>query len=64
MEAKLKERELPDDYPLREGFLYVADGKVVRAIADMTVQDWKKRRDVRVITNCDIGGRNLWHETV
>lgn len=61
---KLNERELPDDYPVRFGFLYVVDGKVVQSVTDETVADWKRKRGCKSVTSCDIGGRNLWHLAV
>lgn len=57
---ELRERELPDDYPIRQGYLYVIDGVVGRAMLTTTV---KRLRQVGVasVKNCDINGRSLWH---
>lgn len=62
--TKLDERELPDDYPLYAGYLYVVDGKVVQAIEQGTVAEWKRRRGCKSVMSCDIGGRDLWHLAV
>ena len=61
---KLNEHGLPDDYPLHVGYLYVVDGKVVQAIERGTVAEWKRRRGCKVVTSCDISGRDLWHLAV
>lgn len=57
----LEERILPDNYPLRFGYLYIVDNKVIRMIEDMTVFELKRRRNVIEVKNCDIAGRELWH---
>lgn len=62
----LEEPILHDDYPLHQGFFYVANGKVRQFIDGerMTVGRWKALRipDVEVITEvrqCDMAGRRL-----
>jgi hypothetical protein len=55
------ERELPDDYPLYAGYLYIVDGRVVQAIENGTPAQWKRVRGVNSIKNCDIDARDLWH---
>lgn len=59
-----KERELPDDYPIHGGYLYVVDDKVWRAPYGMTVGTLKKTSDFKSVKNCDIGARNLWSEAL
>jgi hypothetical protein len=61
---ELDERELPDDYPIYAGYLYVADGKVVRATQPSTVAEWKRHRKVVSVTSCDINGRDLWDQAI
>lgn len=64
METRLKERELPDDYPINAGYLYVVDGQAVTAIQTETVGSLKRRERVASVKSCDISGRNLWHLAV
>mgnify|MGYP001593859570 CR=1 FL=1 len=59
-----KERELSDDYPVKQDFLYVSDGEVIRSVLEGTVADLKKHRKSTRITNCDIAGRDLWDHMV
>lgn len=59
MGAAVKERALPDDYPVYYGYLYVADGKVVTSDIEGTIRDLKRLLKAAVITNCDIVGRHL-----
>ncbi len=64
-ENKLSERELEDDYPIRFGFLYVADGEVIQWGDDVsTAKAVKERASIKSLTNCDIAGRNLWHRAI
>ena len=58
--TKLKERELEDEYPVFPLYLYVADGKVIQSNIEGTVADLKRKFNAKTITNCDIGGRDLW----
>ncbi|NTS31308.1 hypothetical protein HQ945_08570 [Phyllobacterium sp. BT25] len=53
----LNERELPDDYPVYGDYLYVADGKVIRSDVFGTVRDLRRDTGAKVITSCDIYGR-------
>jgi len=64
MEKKIVESELPDNYPMYELYLYVIDGKVVRATRQMTVGECKLLKKCKSIKNCDIAARGLWHEMV
>ena len=61
MSKELKEHELPDDYPVYVGYLYVLDGTPARANANMTAAKFKQLRKATSIKNCDINGRDLWH---
>ena len=60
MPEELNERELEDDYQLHAGYLYVVDGKVVRATERGTPAEWKRRKGCKSVKSCDIGGRDLW----
>lgn len=64
--ADLKERELPDDYPIHPGYLYVADGRVVRSVwvDTITAGQVKAEAGITSLTNCDIAGRDLWKEMI
>lgn len=62
MTNELNERELDEDYPLHAGYLYVVDGKVVRATEAGTPAEWKRRKGCKSVMSCDIGGRGLWDE--
>jgi hypothetical protein len=53
----LKEDVLPDDYPVNWDYLYVADGKVIRSDIRGTIADLKADTGAKVITSCDIVGR-------
>jgi hypothetical protein len=55
--SELKERVLPDDYPVHYDYLYVADGKVVRSDIQGTIRHLKRDLNAKEITNCDIFGR-------
>lgn len=65
----LNEKELPDDYPVDWGYLYVCDGKVRSCDIKGTVKDLKDdlksfyKIDAKVITNCDIEGRKAQLKT-
>lgn len=62
MPNELKERDLPDDYPVHEFYLYVIDDRVWRAPYPATVGEIKKLMpEVKSIKNCDIAGRDIWH---
>lgn len=64
MEKELNERELEDNYPVRFGYLYVLDGEVKRSAVNSTVAILKSQTGVKSIKNCDIGGRDIWEQTV
>lgn len=60
---KLNERELPKDYPVYWNHLYVADGKIIRSDVKGNIATLKNDLNsqgisCKVITNCDIEGRN------
>lgn len=62
--SNLKEKVLPDDYPVYGDFLYVCDGKVVRCdLMSGTVADLKRdlrsyyKLEAKEIKSCDIEGR-------
>lgn len=60
-----KEVELPDDYPIHYGYLYVLNGDVIRSVLQCTVKEFKERLsttiEIRSLTNCDIVTRKLTH---
>lgn len=64
MNIELNERELPDNYPVYWDYLYVCDDKVIKSDVKGTVLDLKRdlrsfyKMEAKVITNCDIFGRN------
>lgn len=61
MEKQLKERELPDDYPIYAGYLYVADGEVVVSDwHDITARQFKGAEGYTSLKNCDMAGRDLF----
>ena len=65
MKKEPNETELPDDYPLYFGYLYIVDGKVVRATEEKsTVAEWKRRKGCKSVKNCDIHARNLWDQII
>jgi len=51
------EHILEDDYPVYWGYLYLADGKIVRSDVKGTVLDLKRACRALEIRNCDIFGR-------
>jgi hypothetical protein len=55
--TELKERVLPDDYPVYYDYLYVADGKVVRSDIQGTIRHLKRDLNAKEIKSCDIVGR-------
>jgi len=55
----LKERVLPDDYPVHAGYSYVADGKVIVSDVWGTVLDLRRDTGAAEIKNCDLFGRDL-----
>jgi hypothetical protein len=62
-ETVLSEHELDDDYPVYFNYLYVCDGKVIRSDIQGTVKKLKTdlrthlKLEAKIITNCDIEGR-------
>lgn len=57
-ERKLNEPELPDDYPIFAGYLYVADGKVVEShLHGVTAKRLKQELGAKELRRCDITGR-------
>ncbi len=56
-----KERELPDDYPIYDGYLYVVDGVPTNAMPAGTVGDAKRRNGFKSVKSCDVEARDLWH---
>lgn len=58
-----KERELPDDYPMYNGYIYMIDGEPLRVTEDISVGQLKKLCGVESVRNCDIKSRNLWDYT-
>lgn len=64
------ERELPDDYPIYPGYLYVINGEVIRSYLpnQTTVGEMKKVfktvKPITSFTNCDIKARNLWDQMI
>lgn len=63
-EKQINERELPNQYPIHAGYLYVMNGKVMRSPFTISAGELKERCGFDSIKNCDIGGRNLWHLAV
>ena len=65
-ENSKRERELQDDYPIFPGYLYVADGNVVRYMGvDATTAGRLRASDgIGSLTNCDIAARDLWEEMI
>lgn len=63
MAQPAKERELPPNYPMYYGYLYVIDGEVVQYSGEHMVVGLYRQRNPKVksVKNCDISGRNLWH---
>jgi len=58
--VKLKEPELPEDYPIYGGYAYVADGKVVISDwHDITAREFKAREGIKVLCRCDMAGREM-----
>lgn len=62
-EVIANERELPNDYPIHFGYLYIVDGYPWKSPDSMTVGELKKRGNFQSIKNCDIKARNLWSHT-
>ena len=61
-DTNLSERELEDDYPMHYGYLYVADGDVVRCEGRATTaKESKILYGWKSVKNCDFKGRDLWH---
>jgi len=56
----MNEHELPDDYPVHYGYLYVADNRVIQSNITGIILDLKRIGNYSVITNCDIDARDLW----
>lgn len=57
MDNTLNESELSNDYPVYWDYLYVCDGKVIKSNIQGTVMDLKRDTKAKVVTNCDIVGR-------
>ncbi len=55
--SKYDERELPDEYPVYAGYLYVADGEPFRSEISANVRKLRHRLNAKVITSCDMVGR-------
>lgn len=53
------EQELPDKYPVYPGYFYVLDGREYISDMRMTVGELKHYKGVKVITSCDVLGRDL-----
>ena len=73
MKKVFNEPELPDDYPVYNGYLYVVNGVVRRAFVPeggSTVGEMKERgvangaESVKSVTRCDIVARGLTDEMV
>jgi len=62
----LNERELENNYPVHVGYLYVVDGHVTRHVSSaiVNVGQLKRELNAKVVTNCDIAGRELWDEMI
>ncbi len=58
------ERELEPEYPIHAGYLYVADGKVIRAMESLTAEEFKQKAGIEILKNCDISARDLWSATI
>lgn len=75
--AQLNEPELPLNYPIHIGYLYVLESisasndeifkKVISSEVEGTVSDLlqdlriKGEKGIKTIHKCDISGRKLWH---
>lgn len=55
----LNEPVLEDDYPVYAGYCYVADGRVVQSLLQVTVRDLKRDTGAKEIRRCDLAGRDL-----
>jgi hypothetical protein len=56
----MKERVLPDDYPMYYGYYYLADNQVIQCNKfDFDVGRWKTTFKVKEIKSCDAAGRGL-----
>lgn len=55
----MKERVLPDKFPILLGFWYVVDGEPKRAPISGQVCDLKKAYNAKEVRNCDVVTRNL-----
>jgi len=62
--TELNERELPNDYPINYSYLYVVDGRPWKSPDQMTVGELKRRGKFSSVKNCDISGRDLWHQAM
>lgn len=61
--SELNEPELTDDYPVYCGYLYIADGKLVSSDIEGNVRRLKNYLGAKVITRCDIPGRQAQEGT-
>ncbi len=57
------EKELPSDYPMHQGYLYVCDGKVWKSDRRTNVSTLKMTHKFDSIKNCNIKSRDIWHLT-
>jgi hypothetical protein len=56
---QLKEHVLPDDYPVYEGYYYVADGRVRTSDIEGTVANLKALWKATEVRRCDAVARGL-----
>jgi len=62
--TEVNERELEDDYPIHQGYLYVVDGKVWKSDRKTNVGTLKLTHKFKDVKSCDINARDLWHLAV
>jgi hypothetical protein len=60
MDKDFDEPILDDDYPVFTGFLYVADGDVLRSPIKGTVASLKRQLCIKEIRRCDMAARELF----
>jgi len=55
----LKERVLPDDYPVYAGYIYVLDGVPRNSWVQGAVRDLRRDTGATEVKSCDLVGREL-----
>lgn len=53
------ERELDPNYPIYDGYWYLADGEPIQADQNTTAEEFKRAKGIVTLKSCDIHGCGL-----